>query len=138
MGLTFRSNGSKIELSGGYGMFIKIRTRIARAWDKEFGEQYSKLLLFDKMLQEEWYQKCWDILGSDRFKNEDKSLADFMFATDCGGRINYKTCKKIFDLIKDTKDDVVLRYTDVSNNDWEDFKQLLKDCYSQRSNLIWH
>ena len=139
MGLTLQSKGSQIDLSGGYGMFIKIRTRVATAWDKEFGEHYSKLhLIWSDEDFKKFDKRTNEILKDERFKDEDEDLLDFLFASDCGGNCSYKTCKKIYDLIKDIKDDKLqLRYTIDSKNDWEDFKQLLLDCYSNRTNLTW-
>ena len=141
MGLTLTSKGSSIDLTGGYGMFLKIRERVAMAWDKEFGEHYSQLRkssLWSKEDFKKFDEKTTEILKNERFKNEDKDLVDFLFASDCEGKCSYKTCKKIYDLIKEIKDDkIVLRYIYYSDNDWEDFKQLLLECYSHRSNLTW-
>lgn len=136
MGLVITGKSSKIELSGGYGMLLTIRELVAKAFDKELGEHYATLRFtigdFEKF--DEITNK---ILSNKRFNNEDVDVIDFLFATDCGGKINYKTCKKIYELIKNIKVDVVLRYRFYSNNDLEDFKQLLKDCYSNRCNLTW-
>ena len=30
-----------------------------------------------------------------------EKVLDFLYASDCGGKIDYKTCKEIYDLIKD-------------------------------------
>lgn len=139
MGLTLQSKGSQIDLTGGYGMFFKIRSRVAMAWDKEFGEHYSKLIYIWKDEDfKEFDKRTNEILKDERFKNEDADLVNFLFASDCEGKCNYKTCKKIYDLIKDIKgDELQLRYITASKNDWEDFKQLLLDCYSHRANLTW-
>lgn len=139
MGITLKSNGSKISLDGGYGMLFIIRCRVALAWDKEFGEHYAKLLTFyhNKDLKE-FDKKTNEILQNERFKDEDSDLLDFFFESDCGGKCRSKTCKKIYDLIKDThEENLQLRYAIYSKNDWEDFKQLLLDCYSHRANLTW-
>ena len=139
MGVTLQSKGSQIDLTGGYGMFFKIRTRVAIAWDKEFGEHYKTISSCCKNEDfKKFNKKANEILKDERFKNEDKDILDFLFASDCDGKCNYKTCKKIYDLIKDIKDDKLqLRYAMDSDYDWEDFKQLLKDCYSHRANLTW-
>lgn len=138
MGMTLESKGSKIELTGGYGMFVKIRNRVAKAWDKEFGEHYATLSsCISKEDFAKFDQKTKEIVSQERFKDEDVDIFKFLFASDCEGKCGYKTCKKIYDLIKDINDNVNLRYLIDSNNDWEDFKQLLKDCYSHRANLVW-
>lgn len=141
MGLTLKSKGSQIDLTGGYGMFMRIRQAIAKAWDKEFSEHYAKLNTIWKIEDfDEFDKRTNEILKNDRFKNEDKDLVEFLFASDCEGKCSYKTCKKIYELIKNVGDIGKLRYVTYLNtkeNDWEDFKQLLLDCYSHRANLTW-
>lgn len=139
MGLTIQGNyKNSIELSGGYGMFMKIRKIVALAFDKEFGEHYETLIYcFREEDYKKFNKKTYEILKDDRFKDEDEDIIKFLFASDCDGKISYKTCKKIYDLIKDNNNKYQLRYAAYSNNDWEDFKQLLKECYSHKSNLVW-
>ena len=139
MGLTLYSKGSPIELTGGYGMFLRIRSRIAMIRDKELGEHYATISSIWRSEDfKEFDRRTNEILRDDRFKNEDKDLVDFLFASDCEGKCGYRTCKKIYDLIKDTKNNATLRYAINSNDDWEDLKRLLKDCYSHRANLKWN
>lgn len=137
MGLTIRGNyKGTIELDGGYSILAKIRTRVANAWDKEFGEHYETL--FNATVDFKAFNaKTREILSDDRFKDEDQDIVDFLFASDCEGSIDYKTCKKIYELIKDNNEPAQLRYALFSHNDWEDFKQLLKECYSHRSKMRW-
>lgn len=141
MGINIYNNSKKssIELSGGYGMFIKIRERVANAWDKEFGRHYSTLkYCYHKEDYKRFNEKGNEILMNERFKDEDNDILDFLFASDCEGKISYKTCKKVYELIKDIiEPDLVLRYEYYSNNDWEDFKQLLQDCYKYRTCMYW-
>lgn len=140
MGLTISGNyKNSIDLTGGYGMFIKIREKVALAFNKQFGEHYLTL----KQCFRETDFKTFNVLAEDIIeKNElekDSDILDFLFASDCSGKINYKTCKKIYELIKNIKDEkLVLRYAAYSENDWEDFKELLKECYSHRSKLVWY
>lgn len=122
-------------------MLLTIREYVSKAFDKELGEHYSGLR---RIIREEDFNKfdkrTNEILSDERFKKEDEDIVDFLFAPDESGKVSYRTCKKIYDLIKDIKDEgsrIVLRYSLYSNNDWEDFKQLLKDCYSNRCNLTW-
>lgn len=140
MGLTIRGNyKDTIELDGGYSILIKIRTRVANAWDKEFGEHYKTLFnCYDNADYKAFNAKAREILSDDRFKDEDSDIVKFLYASDCEGSIGYKTCKKIYDLIKDIDDPVQLRYVIDSDNDWADFKQLLKECYSHKSRLRWN
>lgn len=78
------------------------------------------------------------MISNERLKDGDEDILDFLYAPDCGGKISYKTCKKIYELIKDTDCKYCLRYAAYSHNDWADFKQLLKECYSHRASLVWY
>lgn len=140
MGLSISGNyKNSIELSGGYGMLATIREEVAKAWDKEFGKHYATLKYCNEY--EQFNDKANKIINSERLiekTKKDEDILDFLFAPDCEGKISYKTCKKILDLIKDTDCKYCLRYAAYSHNDWQDFKQLLLECYSHRSNLVWY
>jgi len=137
MGLIIESNcKSTISLIGGYGMLLTIREEVAKRFDKEFGEHYARLrYAIDDI--EDFDKTTNEILSHSRFKDEDADIIDFLFASDCGGKINYKTCKKVVELIEDSDNKYCLRYAYYSKNDWEDLKQLLWTCYKRRANLIW-
>lgn len=142
MGLTIRGNyKNSIDLTGGNSMLAIIRNTVAKAWDKEFGAHYSTLIYCSESEYEKFNDKANKIINSERLKEKtkkDTDILDFLFESDCEGQISYKTCKKIYDLIKDTSLNCCLRYAVYSHNDWNDFKQLLKECYSHRSNLVWY
>lgn len=131
MGLEIRSKESKIKIKCGYIGFMWLRMGVATAYDKELGEHYCQPEAF--LSEEGWEayeKKKEEILNSERLKNKDKSVVNFLYTSDCEGKIDYKTCGKVYELIKD-----------IENNEipnWETLKQLLKDCYSYKSNLIWN
>ena len=140
MGFTLYANGSTMNFDGGMGGFFSLRTNIALAFDKEFGEHYSDLR---KCLYEEDY-KLFDqvtekILSNERFKQEDEDIVEFLFASDCAGSISHKTCKKIYDLIKDIDfGKRIFTYAAYSNGkDYERFKQFLLECYKHRRKMRW-
>ena len=142
MGLFIESEGSNMELTGGYGMLMKIRIQVAKAWDEEFGKHYETL---PSLIRDEDYKRfdkrTDEILKQDRFKNEDLDLVKFLFASDCEGECSPETAKKIYDLIKDVEYDGKLRYTtypSTNKNDWEDFKQLLLDCWNNKKSFTWN
>lgn len=140
MGFTIcANNGSKI-FDGGMGGFMSLRTNIALAFDKEFGEHYFTLR---KCIYEEDY-KLFDqvtnkILSNERFKQEDEDIIEFLFASDCGGVISHKTCKKIYDLIKDIDfGNQIFTYGFYSDGkDYEHFKEFLLECYKYRRKMRW-
>ena len=140
MGFTIYANNCSTSFDGGMGGFFNLRTNIALAFDKEFGEHYSGLR---KCLYEKDY-KIFDqvtekILSNERFKQEDEDIVEFLFASDCAGSISHKTCKKIYDLIKDIDfGERIFTYAAYSNGkDYERFKQFLLECYKHRRKMRW-
>ena len=141
MGLTITSKikDCNIELDGGYGMLMSIREEVAMQFDKEYGKHYVTLCQY--RTADEWKvfnKRTTEILSHERFKDEDKDLLDFLFASDCEGKISYKTCKKVYDLLKNSKNKCCLRYAFYSKNDWDDLKELLLQCYKHKANLYWY
>lgn len=140
MGLTIKANGGGREFNCGGGGFFSLRTNIAKAWDKEFGEHYDTLsmCIWEKDYKE-FDTKANQILSDDRFKEEDKNILDFLFQSDCEGSISHKTCKKIYDLIKDIDfGDRIFTYAAWSDGkDYEYFKEFLLECYRHRRKMRW-
>lgn len=145
MGISLTANyRGAPSLDGSSFMLFKIRSRIAKAWDAEFGEHYATLMdAFRFNGLEAFDRRTTEILEQPRFSN-DADIAEFMFMSDCDGKVNYKTCKKLADLltsviINKTENfaQISLRYQAYSKNDWEDLLELLNGCYSHRANLIW-
>ena len=108
--------------------------------------------MFHKATWEDFNKKTEKILSDKRFKNEDADMIKFLFASDCEGKISYRTCKKIYDLIKDDGKEFGLGYYSPlpnqeniplkerkmkANSSWSEFKEILKECYSKRMNLTW-
>lgn len=140
MGFTLTANKSSFSFDGGMGGFMSLRTNIALAWDKEFGEHYSTL---SRCIYEDDYKRFNDranaILKDERFKDEDTDILDFLFASDCEGSISHKTCKKIYDLIKDIDfGKKIFTYSARSDGkDYEYLKEFLLECYSHRRKAYW-
>ena len=144
MGIQLTANYSGAPtLDGSSFMLFKIRSRLAKVWDQEFGEHYSNLLdAFRNNTLEAFDRRTTVILEAPRFAS-DADIADFMFMSDCEGKVNYKTCKKLAMLLKillETEDlsQVTLRYAAYSQNDWQDLLALFQGCYSHRAALRWY
>ena len=90
MGVCLTSRKSNYSFDMGYIGFNNLRTNIAKAWDKEFGEAYgdTRLCLFD---EKEYNDRLNSILSDERFKDEDVDILDFLMASDCDGKCGYKT-----------------------------------------------
>ena len=140
MGVTLYANNGSIQFAGGAGGFMSLRTNIALAFDQEFGEHYATLR---SCFYEEDYKafdkKANAILSNDRFKEEDEDIVVFLFASDCEGAISHKTCKKIYDLIKDIDfRNKIFTYAAYSDGkDYEHFKKFLLECYEHKRKMRW-
>ena len=140
MGFCIYANGSDRSFDGGMGGFMSLRNNIAKAYDREFGEHYATLrrCITDGDYGE-FDKKTNKILSDLRFKDEDEDILDFLFASDCEGEISHRTCKKIYDLIKNIDfDGQIFTYAAYSDGkDYEDFKAFLLDCYRHRRKMRW-
>lgn len=140
MGVTIYANNGSRTFDGGYFGFMNLRTNIALAFDKEFGEHYSTLRTCFKVEdRKEFDAKANKILSHDRFSQEDEDIIEFLATSDCGGSISHKTCKKIYDLIKDIDfGNKIFTYGAYSDGkDYEHFKKFLLECYSHRRKMRW-
>lgn len=144
MGISLYSNSKKVthEFKMGYGGFFSLRSQIANAFDKEFGEHYSQLLKASCSLSggiEAFNKKMNQILADKRFDGKDDIL-DFFFASDCGGTISYQTCKKLYNIIKDVNFQSGFQYGNFSNGiekDWNDLKEFFLECYKAKVSARW-
>lgn len=139
MGVCLTSRKSSYSFDMGYIGFNNLRTNICIAFDNELGEVYADTLLA-LTHPEEYTKRINEILSDERFKNEDQDIVDFLFSSDCDGKCGYKTCKKIYDLIKDIDfGNKIFTYAAQSDGkDYEYLKLFLKECYQKRRIMIWY
>lgn len=139
MGVCLTSRKSSYSFDMGYGGFHNLRANICKAFDEELGEIYADTL-FALINPQEYTNRVNEILKDERFKNEDKDIVDFLFASDCDGKCGYKTCKKIYELIKDINfGGKIFTYAAYSDgNDYEELKAFLKECYQKRRMMVWY
>ena len=140
MRVTIYATNSSRSFQCGNGGFFNLRVNIAKAWDKEFGEHYAGLVMcWSKEAYDEFDKKTEEIFSDPRFKDEDQDIVDFFFASDCGGYITHKTCKKIYDLIKNIDfGKAIFTYAAHSDGkDYEHFKEFLLECYKHRRYMKW-
>lgn len=140
MGVSITAKHSKYDFTMGYGAFFNLRKEIALALDEEFGKCYEGLI------------KCWTLKDYEKNDNNaeyiinnkhlDEDIIDFLYQPDQEGSVSYKTCKKIYDLIKDVDySNKYFQYVTFRNpecSDYEAFKHFLKECYSYRRKMIWY
>ncbi len=108
-------------------------------FDKDFGENYADL---GSCVTKEQFKKndqiADTIITQKHLDREYKDVLDFLYMPDSEGSISYKTCKKIYDLIKDVDfGSKEFRYAAYSNNDYKDFKEFLKECWSKKRKMRW-
>lgn len=139
MGVSISAKNATYSFDMGGGGFFNLRKNIAYALDKDFGENYEQLILcHSKEACDANDREAERIINSKHLDDEYACVLDFLYASDCGGKINYKTCKKIYDLIKDIDfGDKCFRYGILVHNDYDEFKSFLKECYSHRRNMYW-
>ena len=65
-------------------------------------------------------------------------VVDFIMQSDCKGKIRYGACKEIYKHIKDYDDNICYGYAGhLDCAMFKDFKSLLKECYDNKSDLVW-
>lgn len=133
MGVTIYANNSDLSFDCSYSGFYRLRCAVCKLYNKDLFDLYASWYIDDKNVQQinNLLSEC----------DEDDQILDFLFQSDCDGSISYKACKEIYDLIKDISEEEAgihnIRYGAYYQDDWEQFKQLLKECYSRRRKLRW-
>lgn len=141
MGVTIHNNSKDSKkLNMGYISFMWLRIDIAKIFDKEFGEHYATSFFatvstkVTRCSLEEDFNMFSKKANEIIIKNKlDEDIVDFLYEPDTNGKIHYKICKKIYDLIKDVKSNKCYR----TENDFEIFKEILLSCYKTRSYMRW-
>ncbi len=140
MGITITAKNPRFSFELGGSGFFNLRKNIAFSLDKEFGENYAKLIYCHSKEDYENHDKTANQIIQDKHLDENyTAVLDFLYASDETGKINYKTCKQIYDLIAPINfKNKSFRYGAYSHNDYEEFKIFLLDCYSHHKNMIWY
>ena len=138
MGVSITATNPKYSFDMGFAGFFSLRSNIACALDKDFGENYKKLMFCHTSEDYKENDRIAEGIINNKGLDYYSDILDFLYMSDCEGKIGYKTCKNIYDLIKDIDyGDKGFRYGSMRNNDYEEFKEFLLDCYSHRKNLRW-
>lgn len=140
MGVTIYANNSSYSFDCGYGGFHNLQRNIAKAFDEEFGDHYATLMsCWNQEALKAFDEKANRILSDERFTADDDDILDFLFASDCDGVVSHRTCKKIYELIKDIDfGNKIFTYAAYSDGkDYEKFKEFLLECYSYHRKMRW-
>lgn len=138
MGVSISATNSKYSFDMGGGSFFDLRKNIAYVLNEELGKVYESLIYCHcKADFEEHDRKANEIITKYDLERY-SGVLDFVYGSDCGGSVNYKACKQIYDLIKDEDfGDKFFRYAMRAHNDYEEFKEFLLECYSHRRQMRW-
>lgn len=144
MGVTIRCKKTGSSIDMGYGGFNRLRDKVAELHSKEFGKHYQLLssphVMFlqgeaRKVYFEEYDRKTAEMIQN---KHLNIKVADFCLQPDCDGGIRYGACKVIYEAVKDYDDDLLYGYAGRPDcAKFSDFKELLKECYEAKSDLVW-
>ena len=140
MGITISS--SKRSLDMGFFGFGRFRIDVAKQTNDDFYEHYKTMydaqMLFGidrEVFFEEFDKKTKEFEKKGIVKQE---VLDFLFQSDCEGKISKTQAKMIYDLIKDIPNDIIYGYSgreDCAKS--EHMKKLFKDCYSNSKQIVW-
>lgn len=138
MGVTIYANGVNRSFDCGYIGFAHLRDRIVEVYDKDLYNIYSDRIMCLSR-PSGWEAAINAVIATKQFPDEDEDILDFFFASDCEGHISHRTCKKIYDLIKDVDfDGKTFTYATRSDGrDYEHFKEFLCECYRKRTCMRW-
>lgn len=145
MGITIECKKTGMSYDMGYGGFGRFRDKVAMLYNKKLGNHFAILSTAEVMFSQGEKRK-------DFFKNfnketdkiiEDEKLSNkvinFLCQCDCEGDINYGTCKIIYNFIKDYNDDICYGYSGREDcTMFADMKALFKECYENKSKMVWH
>lgn len=143
MGITLYCKKTGTGLDMGYIGFNRFRNKVAELYSEEFGNHYKELdtvsFVFDSERKAffETYDKKTEQMIIDKKLNI--KVADFCYQSDCSGKIRYGACKVIYNIIKDYDDDICYGYCGRPDCAmFSDLKALIKECYDNKSDLVWY
>lgn len=128
----------------GYFGFQRFRNKVAYLCSEEFGklddeiEKFALRIPTDKEkaeFNEQINRKVENLILAQKIS---RKVVDFIFQSDCEGKIRYGACKEIYKHIKDYDDDICYGYAGRSDCAmFKDLKALIKECYDNKSDLVW-
>ena len=120
----------------------KIKKKIAYSISDEVGVHYSEVFNVRKFSHNkdyiDEYKKKSEQLAN---KYQCKEIFGFLYQTDSEGKISAKSCKKIYEFIKNQGEEIPGYYysaQDLDDKYFREFKKLLKDCVDNNCHLEWY
>jgi hypothetical protein len=140
MGVTITATNSRLSFDIGYGGFFNLRKNIAYALDRQLGDLYACLpqVAGNENACEEYDRRVNAYLKRSGLGDRYEDVIDFLYSSDCDGEVSYKTCGRIFEIIKDVNfEGKCFRYAAYAHNDYDEFKRFLRDCYARKRKMRW-
>lgn len=137
MGVCVTATHSRFSFDMGSSGFFNLRKNVALALDNEFGQHYEKLLYCHTEAEFMGFERVANKIAAK--KKLDFDVLDFLFQPDTAGSVSYRTCRKIYGVIKDVDfGNKGFRYAAYRHNDYEEFKEFLLECYRHRRKMRWY
>ena len=127
-------HNAEYEMEMGNAAFMRLRRVIADQLPEEFATHYWDLLSPSDEKELDAYNKRTGELV-EKYKI-DSDVVDFLYLPDTTGKVSYKVCRKLYNLIKDYDDNEVYGFA-YSNTSFAYFKEMLLDCAKKRRTLYW-
>lgn len=136
MGLSIKCKKTGTKYYFGYVGMFQLRSKIAELFDKKLGKLYVDIYKTPKAKIKEALSTI--SLYANQHKPVTLKVWNFLFLPDTGAEISYDCCKEIYDGINGKCDDWIIGYAGQENSfTWNQFVDLLKECYDNKSDLIW-
>ena len=140
MGVTVESKNHSIDL--GFGGFGNLRKKVAELTGVEIYNHYKELdngmLLYGEARTkffQEYNKKISEIEEKLKIPH---GILDFLYASDCNGKLTYGKCKQIYKVIKDYDDNILYGYSGRKDCAmFKDFKEIIKDCIDNKCSMEW-
>jgi hypothetical protein len=137
MGVTIGNKNRSIDM--GYGGFYNLRCTVAGLLSKELGKLYKDWCHpVSSLTDEEGNKLLAKLEEKGEFAKEDYPVLDFLFASDTGGKVSAKDCRRLYNVIKDHDDNICYGYAGHKDcAKFKDFKEIVEDCARNRLVLSW-
>lgn len=142
MGLTIKCKKTGREMDVSYSGFFRLRKKVAELVSQEVGKHYQELDEIFRITSSEKESALKSYNDETERLVERKELpikiADFLYQSDCDGKIRYGACKQILKVIGDYDDSIIYGYAGRKNPaKFKDFKEILQDCVDNKCFMIW-
>lgn len=121
----------------GYESFKRLREFCATSASPEFGEHYGSMMYAFIYHDTSAYDRKTEALIK-KYNLKERYL-DFLYQSDCDGKLSPAKCKALYDVIKDSQTDELFGYSARPNDcmSLDDFKTALKFCFENKVYLQW-